>query len=117
MTGEDLKKGDEAAWNWGGSSIKGEVTAKKVCADWLLTFVVAADATSAPDAQHLFLKIVSSQDDKMTIESKGKPITKDGEPGNPAVKVERSKGNPVVKKASQGTSACQSLPSYGLLKS
>ena len=36
----------------------------------------------------------------LTIESKGKPVTKDGEPGNPAVKVERPKGNPVVKKVS-----------------
>lgn len=52
----------------------------------------------------------------MTIESKGKPITKDGEPGNPAVKVERSKGNPVVKKARQGTSDYQTLPSYALPK-
>ena len=85
--------------------------------DWLLLLVGALNATSVPDAQHLFLKIVSSQEDKMTIESKGKPITKDGEPGNPAVKVERSKGNPVVKKASQGNSFCQALPSCGLSKS
>ncbi|KAK9868094.1 hypothetical protein WJX84_000511 [Apatococcus fuscideae] len=69
MSGKDVKPGDEAAWNWGSKSIKGQVTAVK--------------------------------EDTMTIESKGKPITKHGEEGDPAVKVERPKGNPVVKKGSE----------------
>ena len=46
----------------------------------------------------------------MTIESKGKPVTKDGEPDNPAVKVERPKGNPVVKKVRFWMSASLLLP-------
>ena len=35
---------------------------------------------------------------KATIESKGKQITKNGEPDNPAFKVERKGKNPVIKK-------------------
>jgi len=66
---KDMKPGDTAAWNWGGSSIEGQVTEKHT--------------------------------EKATIESKGKPITRKGEPDNPAFKVERKGKNPVIKKGSE----------------
>jgi len=40
------------------------------------------------------------EDGKLTIESKGKQVSKNADPENPAVKVARS-GNPVVKRASE----------------
>ena len=44
-------------------------------------------------------QVTEKHTEKATIESKGKEITKNGEPDNPAFKVERKGKNPVIKKA------------------
>lgn len=44
-------------------------------------------------------QVTEKHTETATIESKGKPITKKGEPENPAFKVERKGKNPVIKKA------------------
>ena len=43
-------------------------------------------------------EVTEKHTQKATIESKGKQITKNGEPDNPAFKVERKGKNPVIKK-------------------
>ena len=43
-------------------------------------------------------QVTEKHTEKATIESKGKQITKNGEPENPAFKVERKGKNPVIKK-------------------
>lgn len=54
-------------------------------------------------SSHIEGEVVEKTDKKITKEIKGKPITKNGEPENPAyfVKQTKKKGNPVVKKASE----------------
>jgi len=43
-------------------------------------------------------EVTEKHTEKATIKSKGKDITKNGEPDNPAFKVERKGKNPVIKK-------------------
>jgi hypothetical protein len=51
---------------------------------------------------HIEGVVKEKSEDKMTKTSKGKQITRNGEPDNPAYFVEQTKkGNPVVKKASE----------------
>ena len=45
-------------------------------------------------------QVTEKHTEKASIESKGKTITRKGEPDNPAFKVERKGKNPVIKKAS-----------------
>ena len=56
-------------------------------------------------------QVTEKHTEKATIESKGKPITRKGEPDNPAFKVERKGKNPVIKKAC----TCPSLPCSTLM--
>lgn len=48
-------------------------------------------------------QVTEKHTEKATIESKGKPITRKGEPENPAFKVERKGKNPVIKKVRTNT--------------
>ena len=47
-------------------------------------------------------EVTEKHTEKATIESKGKPITKDGDPENPNFKVERKGKNPVIKRVCSG---------------
>lgn len=96
MTGaEKIEKGDTVAWNWGGSSIQGEVK-----------FVSFAQARSgslkawmSPSYYNfLAVQVTKKFTEHAEIESKGKTITRNGDENNPAYKVERPGKNPVLKK-------------------
>ncbi len=56
--------------------------------------LLQADAS----CQYATGEVTEKHTQKATIESKGKQITKNGEPDNPAFKVERKGKNPVIKK-------------------
>ena len=66
------------------------------------TGVTASIMLSHPFLCNLAGEVTEKHTEKATIESKGKPITKDGDSENPNFKVERKGKNPVIKRVCLG---------------
>ena len=58
-------------------------------------------------------EVTEKHTEKATIKSKGKDITKNGEPDNPAFKVERKGKTPVIKKVRAHPSCLYSYQTLG----
>lgn len=113
---KDIKVGDEVEWKWGGAKhISGHVSLllKLLCASNLhsqrfevnrlsVCAVCLKFPTSAWHPGKLgMLQVVDKQEEgKAQIESKGKTITRNAEPDNPAYTIEGAR-NPVLKKGSE----------------
>ncbi|KAF7424287.1 hypothetical protein PC9H_009593 [Pleurotus ostreatus] len=79
---DQLNKGDTVSWNWGQGHPKGEVVG-------VHEEKTTIKSKNGNDASRNLMHVAGGQ------------ITKNGEPGNPAVEIKQSNGNAVVKKASE----------------
>jgi hypothetical protein len=101
----DIEKGDTVAWNWGGSSIQGEVEHSPIpmlqkCAHVCAHEDVYCTARWAV-LRLLWFQVTEKHTEHAEIKSKGKTITRNGDEENPAYKVERPGKNPVLKKVTR----------------
>jgi Hypervirulence associated proteins TUDOR domain len=96
---EPVHEGDHVAWKWGGGMVSHSTCPKlsrKMCLQWANYYSSCCFITGMAEGH-----VAEVSDHKLTRETKpGVEITRNGEPDNPALYIERD-GNNVVKKQSE----------------